>query len=152
MTGLTDDDVYSADTAENTPLLGCPKATIPPPTTATTIRKVVVLSCLFIFLLEFGAGLQIPSALALLGRRLCYEVQPGLPWPPLPDDPACKTVAVQGRLASFRGLQASLDVITWTSHDDSVWHAVSIWGRRPVLILATLGYTLSVAFQIFVCK
>lgn len=101
MTDLTDDDVYSADTAENTPLLGCPEATIPPPPTATTIRKVLVLSCLLIFLLEFGAGLQIPSALALLEQRLCYEVQPGLPWPPLPDDLSAGRLRCEAGSLSF---------------------------------------------------
>ncbi|KAH7018055.1 major facilitator superfamily domain-containing protein, partial [Microdochium trichocladiopsis] len=115
-----------------------------------TTRRVVILSCLYIFLLEFQAGLQIPSALALLEQRLCYDVQPGLPWPPASDDPACKTTQVQGRLASFRGLQSSLDVIPGLLTTIPYGMLSDTWGRRPILILATVGYTLSVAFQIFV--
>lgn len=114
--------------------------------------RVVVLSCLFIFLLEFGAGLQIPSTIALLERRICHDIQPGLPWPPLADDPTCKTLEVQGRLASLRGFQATLDVIPGLLTTIPYGALSDRWGRKPILLLATLGYTLSVAFQILVCE
>ncbi|KXJ88444.1 major facilitator superfamily domain-containing protein [Microdochium bolleyi] len=150
---------------ETSPLLHPPSGRpFSPPSRSrlwTRARQVVVLSCLFIFLLEFHAGLQIPSTIALLEQRLCYDDVVGAggisaslagttPWPPSPDDPACKSPDVQARLASLRGMQATLDVIPGLLTTVPYGMVADRWGRKPVFVLGMVGYTLSIAWQMFV--
>ncbi|TLD22281.1 hypothetical protein PspLS_08250 [Pyricularia sp. CBS 133598] len=116
-------------------------------------KRIAALFMASVCLIEMSAIILQAPANALMEDVICRS-KLSLPPPTstsspltLTDDPRCKTPDVQGELAMMRGWQTALD--TLPSIICAVPYAMLAdrVGRRPVLILAFLGFVLAIFWQ-----
>lgn len=109
----TQNEEFDNVATEDTPLLLTPS---PPKDPADSRRRQVIILCMLIlFILEFGAGLLMPGYVAALEQRICRDFYPDQDTtPPRPDhdvEDICKSVEVQGKLATLRGWSTTISCI-----------------------------------------
>ena len=76
-------------------------------------RRVIAVSFLMIFFLEFGAGIVVPSYTSVMEDDICWQLHPDVvrAAPNGGGDDICRGLDVQGKLAMLRGWQAALDSV-----------------------------------------
>lgn len=134
--------------SEETPLL-------PGATTATAVHdeedprdkykwSVIIIAFILIFLIELSIGISNPAWNALLEKGLCAEAHPELAQFLVAGDenPVCKSPAVQGKLAIYRGWSLTLECVPTILLSVPYGSLSDTWGRKPVAILSFVGMAL----------
>ncbi|KAK0733813.1 major facilitator superfamily domain-containing protein, partial [Lasiosphaeria miniovina] len=126
--------------------------------------RVTILSFSIIFLLGTVMGLAMPPLTAMMEAIICRAMHPEVDAPPPPDydprtgpwaawdpavlhdEPICKSADVQGYLAMLRGWVGTLDSMASLLTIVPFGVLSDRWGRRPVIVIASTGLTINLAF------
>ncbi|KAK0632183.1 major facilitator superfamily domain-containing protein [Immersiella caudata] len=118
--------------------------------------KVTLLSFLLLVLLELGAGMSVPPTNEMMEKILCSQMHPEstrdktLPWNQGGADDPCKNPDVQGYLAMLRGWSYTFEAIPGLICAVPYGILSDRWGRKPVLLLGILGFSLAAGFNLVV--
>ncbi|KAH8194534.1 hypothetical protein TruAng_011297 [Truncatella angustata] len=138
--------VGDREVTEATPLVNTEQRTAIPPVEGYQ-RRVILVSFALLFFTGFGASLLGPGITVVLEQKICHEIHAGLE----AVDMDCKAPAVQGKLASIRGWETTMECLPVGLVATVPYGILSDkWGRHRVNTLAFIGFDLSMAFYFVV--
>jgi MFS family permease len=155
-----EDTATAAIIEEQTPLLGQQQDQVQDEVDQLRVQlrpKVTVLCFLLLVLLELGAGMAAPPTNEMMEKILCSQIHPEssrdstLPWGQGGADDPCKNPDIQATLAMLRGWSYTFEAIPGLLCAVPYGILSDRWGRKPVLLLGVLGFSLAAGFNLVVC-
>lgn len=139
---------------EREPLIAEADATQPParqPVPSRTVWTVLILSYLQIFCSQFYAMAMNTIIYEKLEGLLCHDMYGSDVQDPL-RDPRCKGEAVQASLSVLISIEASFEMIPPLLCGIAYGMIADVYGRKPIVMLATFGALLYGVADILICK